>query len=247
MVPKRWGVFKLADCKDIQAFDCRVRFDALTVNSILQEMGTALLHLARSSQPKSPVRANPPAMGDARPEPLILVAAPPNITAQGFSCGITYPQRRLLEVVASVATFAPPQRQLSLSGEVRVTSGPGERLEADSLIWDVAAERMNIQGPFEFHSGKRRLRGRDGQFSVAQGKISPLPPQAKMAAAEVPAASPLSLFPFIAPFLKGSQKNALMPFMLLAMGQAQPGDGNEPFPLGDLSESMNSLIPTAAE
>ncbi|MBM4294994.1 MAG: hypothetical protein FJ126_08855 [Deltaproteobacteria bacterium] len=245
MVPKRWGIFKLADFKDVQAFDCRVKFEASALDSIFQEMGAVLFHLARSSQPKSPVMKNNPETGDDKPGPPILVAVPPNITAQSFSCEITYPRARVLGVAASVATLAPPQRQLSLSGEVRVTSGPGQRLKADRLIWDVAAERMQVQGPFEFNSGKRRLSGMDGQFSLARGKISPLPAQAKIAAAESSSASPLSLFPFIAPFVKGSKKNALMPFMLLAMGQAQPGGGNDPLPFGNPFESMTPAIPAA--
>jgi hypothetical protein len=228
LVRKRWGPFEYDDCFDLAVRDCRLQVNSGALASTLKNVGETLLLLGRRPQP-----ADPAVGPDGEPQNspgMPLVALPPKIEAQKFSCRITYPNGRVLTISAALATMDPPNPFLDLEGDVRVQVR-ATSLQAEAASWSPLQENLLVLTPYTLVSGNQSRRGCNAPFSLAAGEVKPLPP-AKAGAARVPprAASPAQklsfkhLFPW-----SGAMKANPMSGTLLTNLQAKAQQGVIPF------------------
>jgi len=171
LVRKRWGPFEYEDCFDLTVQDCRLQVNSGALASTLRSVGETLLLLGRRPHPAAP------AVGpDGEPENspgMPLVALPPKIEAQKFSCRITYPNGQILTISAALATLD------------RIQVGD-TALQAEAACWMPLQENLLVLTPYTLVSGNQSRRGCNATFSLAAGELKPLPP-AKAGAAMVPA------------------------------------------------------------
>ena len=115
---------------------------------------------------------------------MTLVALPPKIEAQKFSCRITYPNGQILTISAALATLYLPNPFLDLEGDVRVQVG-ATSLKAEGGVLVAPAGKAADSTPYTLVTGNQPRRGCNASFSLAAGELKPLPP-AKAGAARVP-------------------------------------------------------------
>lgn len=227
LVRKRWGPFEYEDCFDLAVRDCRLQVNSGALASTLKNVGETLLLLGRRPQP-----ADPAVGPDGEPENspgMPLVALPPKIEAQKFSCRITYPNGQILTISAALATLDPPNPFLDLEGDVRIQVGDTS-LQAEAACWMPLQENLLVLTPYTLVSGNQSRRGCNAPFSLAAGELKPLPP-AKAGAATVPprVATPAQALSFKRLFpWSGAMKANPMSGTLLTTMQAKAEQGVMP-------------------
>jgi hypothetical protein len=225
LVPKRWGLFRWVDSRDIIIKDCRLKVDNAALSSSLEGIGLDFLHLARIGSAAGQSEENSHGSGAKAAPGLTPICLPPKVEASPFLGEILHPQGQKLILKADVVIFDPPHSFFSLEGNAQVISSDGTWLEAESLDWDPAGQQVWVTGTHKFHSQNRLSQGRDGHFGLAEGLIKPLPH--KKERPPVTAASPFPVNPLeqtlTAKAMKGGN-NAILPLLGLAMIQTQAGN-----------------------
>jgi hypothetical protein len=227
LTPKRWGPFKFADSKDVLALDCRLQVDASALALSLQEIGSTLLQLANMRNAKH-------SHGEIHPEPDLgkpayqsLIVLPPKLKASPFWCRLNYPHGQGLILRADLAALDPQQHLINLQGRVKVVSDQGACLLAEDMNWEVSTQRLQVGGQYTFQWGERTLKGRDGGFSLAGGKlkrtkfVKEMPTCGELPSSVMP--SNLLATAFAGKKLSGMGDTAML--MFLALMQAQAGSG----------------------
>jgi hypothetical protein len=178
LVPKRVGPFTLADSSDVKLSDCRVEAQHQALAGSLQEIGKTLANLTTERD------AQGAGYGRAAGAPLHpLIVLPPEIAAVPFSCAIMFPQGRRLSIKAGQAVFAPGGLELQLTAGVEVVSVKGDVLAAEQANWQPVSQQLYVEGEYSRRRGGRRAVGRADQFSLAQGRVRRMQPEAAAAGA----------------------------------------------------------------
>jgi hypothetical protein len=229
-VHKRWGPFEYENCFDLVVLDCRLQVNSDALASTLKNVGETLVLLGRRPQPSAQPAVGPDGAEPPNSPGMTLVALPPKIEAQKFSCRITYPNGRILTISAALATLDPPNPFLDLEGDVRVQVG-GASLQAEAACWSPLKDNLLVLTPYTLVSDNQTRRGCNAPFSLAAGELKPLPP-AKAGAARVPprAATPAPALSFKHLFpWAGAMKSNPMSGTLLTSMQAKAEQGVIPF------------------
>jgi hypothetical protein len=231
LTPKRWGPFKFADSNDVLALDCRLQVDSSALALSLQEIGSTLLQLAENPNAKHSHGEIHPEADLGKPAYQSLIVFPPKFKASPFWCRLNYPHGQGLILRADLANFDPQQPLINLQGRVQVVSDQGACLLAEEMNWEVTTQRLQVGGQYTFQWGERTLKGRDGRFSLAGGKlkrtkfVKGMPTCRELPSAALP--SNLLATAFAGKKLSGMGDAAMLPFLALMQAQAASGESLE--------------------